>query len=96
MLLVGVLYANLPSSVAFGAGHLKATCRASAGLRTLETAYVSSFGRVERFDSAIFSSLARLGGLRGAVWREGSGAQRRRLEAFSGGKVKPMRVRYVF
>ena len=96
MLLIGVLYAFLPYSVAFGVGHVKAACRASAGLKTLKTVYVSSFGKVEKENAANFSSLARLGGLRGAVWREGSGAQRRRLEAFSGGKIKPMRVRYDF
>ena len=45
---------------------MKATCRASAGLRTVETAYVSSFGRVERFDAANFSSFGRFGRLEGS------------------------------
>ena len=43
----------------------------SAGLRTLETAYFWSFGRVERFDARKFLNSVRLRGTREASGLEG-------------------------
>ena len=79
------MYAYLPYGVAFGVGHVKATCRVSAGLRKLETSYFLDFGRVERFDAANLSSFGRLGrpegsGLEGRMGSERGGERERGRE----------------